>query len=308
MKVHYDLNDLPDWKHPVLTQGTFDGVHLGHRQLIKRINSIAKREEGESVVLTYFPHPRLVLNPQNNSLKLLNTLDEKIELLREAGIQNLIVLEFTKELAGLRAENFIEDILIDKIGAKSLIVGYDHRFGRNRAGSVKDLREYEAKGYFKVIEIEAQMIQDMAISSTKIRAALHEGIVEEAINLLGSEYSLTGIVVEGKRIGREMGYPTANISVEADYKLIPKDGVYYVKVLVQGKYFDGLLSIGNNPTVNGQEKSIEVHLLKFKEDIYGHNVKVVFKKWIRGTKKFVSLQNLKNQISKDKEYVERTFL
>ena len=308
MKVHYDLNDLPDWKHPVLTQGTFDGVHLGHRQLIKRINSIAKREEGESVVLTYFPHPRLVLNPQNNSLKLLNTLDEKIELLREAGIQNLIVLEFTKELAGLRAENFIEDILIDKIGAKSLIVGYDHRFGRNRAGSVKDLREYEAKGYFKVIEIEAQMIQDMAISSTKIRAALHEGIVEEAINLLGSEYSLTGIVVEGKRIGREMGYPTANISVEADYKLIPKDGVYYVKVLVQGKYFDGLLSIGNNPTVNGQEKSIEVHLLKFKEDIYGHNVKVVFKKWIRGTKKFVSLQNLKTQIGKDKEYVEQTFL
>lgn len=308
MKVYYSLDELPDWKHPVLTQGTFDGVHLGHKELIENINNIVKIEGGESVVLTYFPHPRLVLNPKDNSLRLLNTLEERIELLRNAGIKNLIVLEFNEALAGLTATQFIEDILINKIGAKTLIVGYDHRFGRNRAGSIMDLREYEEKGKFGVFEIEAHMLKDIAISSTKIRAALNDGNVEDATRLLGYDYPLSGTVVEGKRIGREIGFPTANISVEADYKLIPKDGVYYVKVLVEEVYFDGLLSIGNNPTVNGQKKSIEVHLLKFEKEIYGQKVKVVFKKWIRGTKKFVSLQSLKTQIGKDKEYVEQTFL
>jgi riboflavin kinase/FMN adenylyltransferase len=308
MKVYYSLDELPDWKCPVLTQGTFDGVHLGHKELIENINNIVKIEGGESVVLTYFPHPRLVLNPKDNSLRLLNTLEERIELLRNAGIKNLIVLEFNEALAGLTPTHFIEDILINKIGAKRLIVGYDHRFGRNRAGSIIDLREYEAKGKFGVFEIEAHMLKDIAISSTKIRAALNNGNVEDATKLLGYDYPLSGTVVEGKRIGREIGFPTANISVEADYKLIPKDGVYYVKVLVEEEYFDGLLSIGNNPTVNGQKKSIEVHLLKFEKEIYGQKVKVVFKKWIRGTKKFVSLQNLKTQIGKDKEYVEQTFL
>lgn len=308
MKVYYDLKSLPKWKHPVLTQGTFDGVHVGHRELIHTINEIARQKGGESVLLTYFPHPRMVLNPKDNPLRLLNTLEEKIEMLREAGIQNLIVLEFTKELAGLKAERFIEEVLIEAIGVKTLIVGYDHRFGRNRAGSIEDLKRYEEKGAFQVKEIQAQTIESISISSTKIRNALHEGNVGEAGNLLGRNYALSGKIIEGKRLGREIGFPTANLLVGAEFKLIPKDGVYYVKVNIKGIWYHGLLSIGNNPTVNGQKKSIEVHVLDFNEEIYGQTIGLEFIWWIRDKKKFLSLQDLKNQIEKDKQYVEETFI
>lgn len=308
MKVYYNLESLPKWDHPVLTQGTFDGVHVGHRELIHQINEIARSKHGESILLTYFPHPRLVLNPEHNPLKLLNTLEEKIEMLREAGIQNLIVLEFNKKLAGLTAEKFIDEVLIEKIGVKTLIVGYDHRFGRNRAGSITDLRKYEEEGAFEVREIEAQTIESLSVSSTKIRAALLEGKVDVAASLLGRPYSISGKIVEGKRLGRELGFPTANLLVNAEYKLIPKDGVYYVRVNIDGQGHHGMLSIGNNPTVNGQKHSIEVHILDFNEEIYGQVIELQLIWWIRDKKKFLSLQDLKNQIEKDKEYVEKTFI
>jgi riboflavin kinase/FMN adenylyltransferase len=307
MKVFKSLDNLPKWNYPVLTQGTFDGVHLGHKALISKINELARQNDGESVLLTYYPHPRLVIYPEDNELKLLNTLDEKIELLEDAGIQNLIVLEFTKQLSSIGARLFIENIVHKAIGAKKMVVGYDHRFGKNREGSIDDLKTMSGQYGFDVEEISVKMMNDISISSTKIRKSLQLGEVEKANELIGRPYSISGTIVEGMKLGRELGFPTANLYVEENFKLIPKNGVYSVRVSGQCPTSIGMMSIGHNPTVDGKGHSIEIHLLDFEGDLYDKQLKVEFLSWIRDEEKFVNLQALKDQLIKDKIHVEKQF-
>lgn len=307
MKVYNSLENLPNWNYPVLTQGTFDGVHLGHGELISKINSIAEENDGESVLLTYYPHPRLVIYPEDNNLKLLNTLDEKIELLESTGIQNLIVLEFTTQLSNIPARLFIENVIHKAIGAKKMVVGYDHRFGKNREGSLEDLISMSNQYGFDVEKISAKTINDISISSTKIRNSLMEGNVEKARDLIGRPYSISGTIVEGMKLGRELGFPTANLSIKEKFKLIPKNGVYSVRVSGQCPTSIGMMSIGHNPTVDGKGHSIEIHLLDFEGDLYGKQLKVEFLSWIRDEEKFVNLQALKDQLIKDKIYVEKQY-
>ena len=300
MRIFRGLDNLEKIRNAVVTQGTFDGVHLAHKIILSKVKQLAKNKNGESVVMTFEPHPRMVLKPNTHDLKLLTTLDEKIELLQKEGIQNLIVIPFTIEFSQIQSQAFIKQILVDKIGTKTLVIGYDHRFGKNREGSFEHLKNYNNDYGFEVEEVSEQLVDEIAVSSTKIRKALNEGKITIAAKYLGRNYSIKGTVVKGRQLGRTIGYPTANLIVDSENKLIPSDGVYAVKVIVNSNTFGGMLNIGNNPTVEGKGRSIEVNIFDFSEDIYNQSISIIFVNKLREEEKFNGLDALKTQLEKDK--------
>ena len=307
MKIYKSYQDFSSTKKSsIVTIGTFDGVHIGHQEIIKKLTNNCNNNTDESVILTFFPHPRIVLQ-KGKGIKLLNTIDEKIALLEKAGLHHLIIEPFTKEFSRLTALEFARDILVENINTKKLIIGYDHRFGRNREGSFEQLQEYGAIYDFEVEEISAQDIKDITVSSTKIRKALEDGAIEIANTYLGYNYMLTGEVVTGKALGRQYNYPTININIKEDYKLIPKTGVYIVDTRINDAHFFGIMNIGKRTTINGKKKTIEVHLLDFDKNLYGEKIQVNLIKRLRDEQKFDSLDHLFAQIKKD-EAIARSLL
>ncbi len=290
-----------DKNHPsVITIGTFDGVHIGHKLILERLINDARINDRVSAVLTFFPHPRMVLQ-KDSDLKLLNTIEEKKKILEGLGLDYLIIQPFTKTFSRMSATTFVRDMLVNALHAKKVIIGYDHRFGRNRNANINDLVTYGNALDFEVDEIPAQEIEEVAVSSTKIRNALLEGDVATANTYLGYSYMLNGDIIRGKGLGRELGFPTANIHIEETYKLIPRNGVYVVQSTLKNKLVYGMMNIGTNPTVDGQNQSIEVHFFDFDEDLYHQHVQVNILHWIREEHKFNSLEELKTQLKKDKE-------
>jgi riboflavin kinase/FMN adenylyltransferase len=301
MKIYHGIDDFSQLQYAVVTSGTFDGVHLGHKKIFSRVREIASRNFGETVVITYWPHPRLVLHPEDESLKLLNTFEEKADLLKDQGIQHLIRIPFTKEFSQLTSEQFIQDILVKTIGTRKLVIGYDHHFGKNREGSFEQLKLNAPRYGFEVEEIPRQEVDHVAVSSTKIRKAIEEGDIETANHFLGQPYRITGRVVTGDRIGRTIGYPTANIEIDTKYKLIPADGIYAVTVNHAHESYGGMLYIGFRPAVHGIKRSIEVNIFDFHGDIYGETLTIHFHKRLREDRTFDGLEPLKAQLHKDKE-------
>lgn len=294
-------------KNPTaVTIGTFDGVHIGHRKIIERLLHSAKENQLESTILTFFPHPRMVLQ-QNIGLKLLNTIDERIAILGESGIDNLIVYPFDKEFSRFEAQEYIEEILLKKLNAKRIIIGYDHRFGRNRSADIEDLRKYGEIYGFEVEEIAKQDIDHVAVSSTKIRNALKKGSIEKANKYLGKPYLLTGTVIKGNQLGNQLGFPTANLHIKEEYKLIPKEGVYVVKSTIRGKTRFGMMNIGTNPTVGGMDQSIETHFFDWDEDLYGETLQIDLLTRIRDEVKFANTDELVKAMKKDESF-SKTFI
>lgn len=288
-------------KASIVTIGTFDGVHIGHQEILRRLISIAEIEGLESVVLTFFPHPRMVLQKDSN-IKLLNTIDERYDILTDIGIDRIVIQKFTQEYSRLTAIEFIRDILVNKLNAKIVIVGYDHHFGRNRSANIEDLKEYGEVYNFRVIEIPAKDIANVAVSSTKIRNSLAKGDVTKANKYLGYNFMLTGTVVKGNGLGKTINFPTANISIEEDYKLIPKKGVYIVNAILEDTLVYGMMNIGKKPTVKGKKKTIEVHFFEYDKDIYGQKLQINLLKRIRNEQKFDSIRLLQDQLIEDKKF------
>ncbi len=301
MRIYEGLEDFLPVPNAVVTSGTFDGVHLGHQKIIQRIREIARSIQGETVLITFWPHPRLVLYPTEHHLRLLSTFEEKANLLRQFGIDHLVTIPFTQEFSQLTSEQFIRKVLLEKIHTKKLVIGYDHRFGKNREGSFDYLQEHSSEFGFELEEISRQDVEEIGVSSTKIRKALESGDIRTATNYLGRPYELNGLVVKGQQIGRSIGFPTANIHIPNDYKLIPHDGVYAVEVKVEGVLYKAMLNIGNRPTVDGTRKTVEAHLFDFQGDLYNKLVTVYFREFIREEKKFESLEALKNQLVQDQK-------
>lgn len=303
VKVFQGFDDIENIPHPVLTIGTFDGVHLGHQKIIKQINNLAEEIEGESVLYTFYPHPRMVLFPDSHGLKLIQTQQEKLDKLERMGLKNIIVYPFTKDFSRIPAIEFVRDFLVTKLKVKTLVIGYDHHFGRNREGNIDLLRELAPIYDFKVIEIDAKEIDEVDISSTKIRAALVEGDIALANSYLGEEFQINGKVVHGQKLGTKLGFPTANIDIESDIKLIPKNGVYATMVVRENnEEYYGLVSIGERPTVDKSGKiSIETYLLDFDGNLYDEYIKLKLLKRIRDEEKFDNLDQLINAMHKDEE-------
>lgn len=294
----------------MVTIGTFDGVHYGHQKIIKRLCELAKSSGGESVILTFFPHPRMIIDPENQDLKLINTIKEKAEILANLGVDHLIITPFTRDFSNLNAQEYIEQILVNTIGTKKIIIGYDHRFGKDRKGGMKELEAYANIFHYTVEEIPEQDINDVAVSSTKIRKALLEGDVALAAEYLGYYFSINGPVIKGDKIGRTIGFPTANIFVEETYKLIPGDGIYAVTVEMemqlpthnsQPTTYKGMAYIGQRPTINGMTRNIEVNIFDFDREIYGQTIKMNFMKFLRHDVKFTGLEALTTQLHQDKK-------
>ena len=300
MKIYEGIEQFRRLPRAVVTSGTFDGVHIGHQKILQKLNGLARKTGGETVVITFWPHPRLVLHADSQDLKLLSTFEEKARLLAQSGVDHLIKIAFTKAFSQLSSSEFIQKILIDAIGTSHLVIGYDHRFGKNREGSFEHLMANKEKYGFEVEEISRQDVENVGVSSTRIRKALAAGEVEVASDYLGRPYSFSGIVVEGDQIGRTLNFPTANLSIPATYKLIPADGVYAVKVESDGKTYKGMLNIGHRPTVGGQAKRVEVHIFDFNENLYTQEVTVFLIRQIRTELKFDSLEELKTQLQQDK--------
>lgn len=300
MRVYRSLDELPSIANAIVTQGTFDGVHAAHRVIINRVKELAKQHNGETVLMTFDPHPRMVLFPDEHGLKLLQTLDEKILALEKEGIDHLVVIPFTKAFSELSSLQFIKDILVEKMGTKVLVIGYDHRFGKNREGAFRHLKESSSQYGFEVEEIPEQDVDEVAVSSTRIRKSLEAGDVVTAFKYLGKYYSITGEVVQGKQLGRTIGYPTANIVVDDPNKLIPADGVYAVQVVFNNKTYGGMLNAGYRPTVDGKTHSIEVHIFDFNQNLYNETVVISYVDKLREEMKFNGLDALKNQLEKDK--------
>lgn len=305
MKVYTSLDDFTPVAHAVVTQGTFDGVHIGHQEILERLKSIATVRGGETVLLTFFPHPRMVLQPDDNSLRLLHTQEEKIERMRLAGIDHLLIVPFTKEFSRQTSEQFVRDVLVNKIGVEMLVIGYDHRFGKNREGNMDDLRTLGRVYNFDVHEIPAQDVDAITVSSTKIRTALQTGDVAAASRFLGYSYGVSGKVVAGNSLGKKIGYPTANIHVEEKFKLIPGDGVYAVKVYLGDEKYGGMANIGTQPTFEGRQHAIEVNIFGLNEDIYGRSIRVEFVSRLRNEMKFSGVEALIEQLEKDKITAQR---
>jgi riboflavin kinase / FMN adenylyltransferase len=301
MKIYHGIDDFTTLSNAVVTSGTFDGVHVGHQKILARLREIANRNDGETVVITFWPHPRLVLHPEDDSLKLLNTFEEKAELLKDQGIQHLLRIPFTKEFSQLTSEQFIKYILVERIGTRKLVIGYDHHFGKNREGSFEQLKLNGPKYGFEVEEIPQQEIDHIAVSSTKIRQALEDGDIGTATHFLGRPYSLSGRVVAGNKLGRLLGFPTANIEMETKYKLVPKDGIYAVTVSHANTKFKGMLYIGNRPVIKGTKQNIEVNIFEFNKDIYGEDLTVHLHKYVRPDKNLSDLEELKKQLKLDEE-------
>lgn len=299
MKIFQGIEELEQFLFPVVTIGTFDGLHFGHKKILNRLKEIAKKYGGETVVITFYPHPRMVLFPDDNDIKLLSSQEEKIMLLEKLGIDNLIIIPFSKEFSRLTSLDFVRNILVNKIGTKKLVIGYDHHFGKNREGSFEHLLEFGPVYGFDVEEIPEQDIDEVAVSSSKIRNSLLEGNVELANTFLERKYSLIGTVIKGDQVGRTLGYPTANINIAFPHKLIPAFGVYLVEVIVAEKKYFGALNIGVRPTLINKKPQIEVYIFEFDQEIYGREVEVLFIKKIRNEQKFSSLEELKNQIQLD---------
>ncbi|WP_079720730.1 bifunctional riboflavin kinase/FAD synthetase [Salegentibacter holothuriorum] len=301
MKIHKGANAFKSEKQTVVTIGTFDGVHAGHQQIIKRLVDAARIENLESVIFTFFPHPRMVLQKESG-LKLINTIEERTEILEETGIDHLVVHPFTQQFSRLTAQEFVRDILVNRLQAKKVIIGYDHRFGRNRTADINTLKQFGEDYGFDVEEITKQEVDEVAVSSTKIRNALLEGRVEKANNYLQTPFSLKGVVVKGRGLGKEFKYPTANVSIKEDYKLIPKNGVYVVSSNIDGKHYFGMMNIGTNPTVGGEEQTIETYFFNLDKDLYGKELKIEMLTRIRAEKKFSSIEALKIAMKQDEAF------
>jgi riboflavin kinase / FMN adenylyltransferase len=299
MKVYRGLDEFKKLDFAVVTSGTFDGVHFGHQRILQRVTEISGKNGGESVLLTYWPHPRLVLFPEQE-LYLLSSIEEKTELLSQNHVDHLIILPFTKTFSHLSSEDFIKEILVDKIGTKKLVIGYDHKFGKNREGSFDELKKNSPLYGFEVEEIPKQMIENNAVSSTKIRRALMAGDVNTANEYLGRPYSIHGTVIEGDKIGRTIEFPTANIEVSFKNKLIPAEGIYAVTVALEQSTFKGMLNIGYRPTFGGTQKRVEVHIFDFSENIYGKSMRIDFHARMRSEVKFENAASLKAQLHHDK--------
>lgn len=312
MKVHHDIKNLPLFTNAAVTIGTFDGVHSGHKQIINQLKKEAGETNGESVIITFHPHPRMIINAGKDKpqIKLLNTLAEKTELLEKQKIDHLVVVPFTKEFSEQSAEEYVADFLVANFHPKTIIIGYDHHFGKNRKGDYKLLEEYQQEFNYSVKEIPEQILHHVTISSTKIRQALFEGDVTTANECLGYDYFFEGKVIDGNKLGRNLGYPTANIHVTDNNKLIPANGIYAVTVQVAKENDDadfssspilkGMMSIGLRPTIGGEDVVIEVNIFDFQEDIYGREIRVNVKKYLRPEVKFNNLDDLKEQMAKDK--------
>jgi len=293
--------DYDQIKDSVVTIGTFDGVHRGHQKIIKRLVTIADTEQLQALVLTFFPHPRMVVQ-KDSSIKLINTIDEKANLIQDLGVDHLVVKAFTKEFSRLTALEYVRDVLVNTLHVKHIIVGYDHHFGRNRTANIKDLKEYGAFYGFKVTEIDPQEVGDVAVSSTKIRTALKEGAIKEANQFLGYPFMLNGTVVKGKGLGKTIQFPTANLKIEEPYKLIPKKGVYLVQALIEKELVYGMLNIGTNPTVSSANTlSIEVFFFNFNKNLYDTELHIQLLDRIRDEIKFTDLEALKTQLERDQQ-------
>ena len=300
LKIFHSINDFRSTKKTILTLGTFDGVHIGHKKILKKVIQGTANEKYESLVLTFFPHPRMVLQ-EDSGLQLLNTIDEKIDLLAEIGLENLVIHPFDETFSRLTAEDFVKTILVDRFHIQKIIIGYDHRFGRNRTADIDDLIAFGKKYNFEVEQISVQEINEISVSSTKIRNALLEGNMTLANDYLGYAYFLTGTVVKGKQLGRTINFPTANLKIEENYKLIPQNGVYIVESTINQKTVFGMMNIGFNPTVKGQNQSIETHDFDFDADLYEQKIRASILQIIRSEQKFESVDLLKAQLEKDKK-------
>ncbi|HRO42806.1 MAG TPA: bifunctional riboflavin kinase/FAD synthetase [Flavipsychrobacter sp.] len=301
MSIFHTTDNLPEFRKPVITIGTFDGVHQGHKTILAKLVEYAQQVNGESIVITFEPHPRKLLFPEQ-SLRLLTPLKEKLQFISETGIKHIVVAPFTKAFSQLSAEDYVAHFLVKNFKPERIVIGYDHHFGHDRTGNIHMLQQSENEFGYKVIEIPAQLIDEAAVSSTKIRNALQDGNMEDAAHMLGRHYSLKGKVMEGKKLGRTIGYPTANIEPDDFDQLIPKNGVYAVKVRWKEQLFGGMLNIGFNPTVTDERKLlIEVNIFNFNESVYGQTLELIFIKWLRPEVKYNSLDALTLQLTKDKE-------
>lgn len=331
MKIYNNINEFTKLQNAVVTIGTFDGVHFGHQKIISKLKEEAAKTGGETVILTFFPHPRMILHPEDQNLKLITTMNEKAELLQNLGIDHLIITPFTRDFSNMSAEDYIKNIIVNKIGTKTIVIGYDHRFGKDRNGSLKELQYFASVYDYKVEEIPEQDVNDISVSSTKIRKSILDGDVKTAYDFLKHPFTLSGKVIRGDQIGRTLGYPTANLFIEESYKLIPADGIYAVNVLIStdssknknqeikdpfqpievtnnsAKIFQGMAYIGHRPTINGMSQNIEVNIFDFSEDIYHQIIQLNFLHFIRRDVKFNNLEELTLQLAKDKVAVLDTF-
>ena len=300
LNIFHSINDFRSTKKTIITLGTFDGVHIGHKKILEKVLQNTDDGQYESLVLTFFPHPRMILK-EDSDMKLLNTIDEKIDLLDKIGIQNLVIHPFDEKFSRLTAEEFVKTILVDRFQVQKIIIGYDHRFGRNRTANINDLIAFGEQYDFEVEQISVQEINEISVSSTKIRNALLEGNMTLANDYLGYNYFLTGEVVKGKQLGRTINFPTANLKIQENYKLIPQNGVYIVKSVINEQTVFGMMNIGFNPTVNGQNQTIEIHYFDFDADLYHQKIRVSILQRIRSEQKFESVDLLKAQLENDKQ-------
>ena len=325
MQIYHHINDFKKLANAVVTIGTFDGVHLGHQKIIQKLVEKAHQIDGESVILTFFPHPRMILHPEDHQLKMINTMAEKAMLLEKLGIHHLIITPFTRDFSNQSPQEYIEQVLLQKIGMKAMVIGYDHRFGKDRSGNLAELQQFSKMYNYDIDEIPEQDIADVAVSSTRIRKALSKGDVDVANELMSHPFSLTGKVIRGDQIGRTLGYPTANLFIEESYKIIPSDGIYAVEVEIKdsrnknqvidnpfqpnqseiknqkSKIYKGMAYIGHRPTINGMSQNIEVNIFDFAEDIYHQSIQLNFLHFIRHDIKFEGLEKLTEQLGRDKE-------
>lgn len=301
MKVHRDINQLPLFQRAVITIGTFDGVHSGHRKIIDQLRTEAQQVEGESVIITFHPHPRSVLRAGQSAVSLINTIEEKIELLEKSGIDHLVIVPFTEEFSKLSATDYVEKFLVDRFHPHTVIIGYDHHFGAGRTGDFKLLEQYRDKGYFRLKEIPELLLNENSVSSTAIRRSIAEGKIELANQLLGYDFFFEGKVIHGNKLGRTLGYPTANIEVLNPDKLIPSNGIYAVEAMLDRQHtmLKGMMSIGIRPTIGGTTRVIEVNLFDFKKEIYHSILRVYVKHYLREELKFEGLEALTRQIAQD---------
>ncbi|WKK59921.1 MULTISPECIES: bifunctional riboflavin kinase/FAD synthetase [unclassified Sphingobacterium] len=323
MKIYRNLDEFEPLDFAIVTIGTFDGVHVGHQKILNKITELAKHNTGETVLLTFYPHPRLIINPDDDSLRLINDIEEKVEQLALAGIDHLIITPFTRDFSNQTPEEYISNVLVNKIGCKKIVIGYDHHFGKDRKGTIKELIHYASIFDYTVEEIPEQDIEDVAVSSTRIRESLIKGDIDTANKYLGYPFELTGTVIRGDQIGREIGFPTANLHIHESHKLIPAYGIYAVEVEVYpraadigtGEYYQpeperiakGMCYIGTRPTVDGMNRKIEVNLLDFNDDLYSKSLRVKFLSFIRHDQWFESLDLMKDQIKKDEDAIRNYF-
>ena len=300
MKVFTTIPNYPSENKSIVTIGTFDGVHLGHRVVLRRMREIAKKTKGKSVLFTFFPHPRYVLHKDNQNMKLITTLQEKQDLINQAGLDNLVIHEFTKKFSRIKPVNFVRDILVEQLNVHTLVIGYDHHFGRNREGSIQELTTLADLYDFNIEKIDPQYFEDVTVSSSKIRKLIEKGEMVKAKQYLGYEFMLNGKVIKGNSLGKTINFPTANIVVEDKWKILPADGVYAVKIVLEAKEYKGMMNIGQKPTVDGNGISLEVNIFDFNQDIYGKGIEIRFVKRIRDERKFEDLQALKKQLLIDK--------